>query len=53
VGGASGAGADREGVFDEHMPTPNQISVKREDVTCTGADLLAVPTATITEAGCG
>jgi malate synthase len=38
-------------VFDEHMPTPNQIGVKREDVHVTASDLLAVPTGSITEAG--
>ena len=30
-------------IFDEHMKTPNQISVKREDVHITQADLLKVP----------
>jgi malate synthase len=38
-------------VFDRMMPTPNQIAVKREDVAITAADLLAVPTGAITEAG--
>jgi malate synthase len=38
-------------VFDEHMPTPNQIHVKREDVHVTAADLLQVPTGDITESG--
>ena len=38
-------------VFDEHMKTPNQIHVKREDVNVTAADLLAVPTGDITEDG--
>lgn len=30
-------------VFDEHMPTPNQISRQRDDVNVTAADILAVP----------
>ena len=38
-------------IFDEHMKTPNQISVKREEVHVTAKDLLEVPTGTITEAG--
>ena len=38
-------------VFDELMPTPNQVDRKREDVHVTAADLLAVPDGTITEAG--
>ncbi|MEP7352825.1 MAG: malate synthase A [Acidobacteriota bacterium] len=38
-------------VFDEHMPTPNQIDVKREEVHVTAADLLKVPEGAITEAG--
>jgi malate synthase len=38
-------------VFDEYMPGPNQISVKREDVHVTAADLLAVPEGDITEEG--
>ncbi|MCX7570115.1 malate synthase A [Tumebacillus sp. DT12] len=38
-------------VFDENMPTPNQVHVKREDVRVTAADLLAVPEGSITEAG--
>ena len=38
-------------IFDEHMPTPNQISKKREAVNITAKDLLAVPTGTVTEAG--
>jgi malate synthase len=38
-------------VFDEGMPTPNQIDRKREDVHVTAADLLAVPEGKITEAG--
>ncbi|GMV38879.1 MAG: malate synthase [Myxococcales bacterium] len=38
-------------IFDEGMPTPNQIARKREDVHVTAADLLAVPTGTRTEEG--
>ena len=38
-------------IFDAHMPEPNQIHVKREDVRITAADLLAVPTGDITEDG--
>jgi len=38
-------------IFDEGMPTPNQISKKREDVHITAKDLLAPTEGTITEAG--
>jgi malate synthase len=38
-------------VFDAHMPTPNQIALGREDVDVSPADLLELPTGTITEAG--
>jgi malate synthase len=38
-------------IFDEHMKTPNQIHVKREDVHITQADLLQVPPGEITEKG--
>jgi malate synthase len=38
-------------IFDEHMKTPNQISVKRDDVHITAADLLKVPKGEITEKG--
>ncbi len=38
-------------IFDEHMKTPNQIFVRREDVHVTAKDLLEVPAGTITEAG--
>ncbi len=38
-------------VFNELMPTPNQVGKKREDVHVTAADLLAVPDGTITEGG--
>ncbi len=37
--------------FQEHMPTPNQIHRKREDVQVTAANLLEVPKGTITEEG--
>ena len=37
--------------FNEHMPTPNQIDRKREDVKVTADDLLEVPKGTITEVG--
>jgi malate synthase len=38
-------------VFDEYMPQPNQIDRKREEVKVTAADLLAIPSGTITEEG--
>ena len=38
-------------VFDQHMPGPNQVDRLRRDVNVTAADLLKVPTGTITEAG--
>jgi malate synthase len=38
-------------IFDQHMPTPNQIFVKREEVLVTAADLLKVPEGDITEKG--
>ncbi len=39
-------------VFDEHMPTPNQIHRQRDDINYTAADLLDFrPEAPITEAG--
>ncbi len=38
-------------IFDAHMPGPNQIDRKREDVQVTEADLLAVPTGSRTVAG--
>ncbi len=37
--------------FDEHMPQPNQISNKREDVSVTAADLLEKPEGPITMDG--
>ncbi|HMW95137.1 MAG TPA: malate synthase A [Chitinophagales bacterium] len=38
-------------IFNEYMPTPNQIFNKREDVHVTAADLLKVPEGTITLGG--
>jgi malate synthase len=39
-------------VFDEHMPTPNQVHRQRDDVNVTAADLLDFqPAKPITEAG--
>jgi malate synthase len=38
-------------IFDEHMPGPNQIEVKREDVHVTPGDLLAPHAGSITEQG--
>jgi malate synthase len=38
-------------IFDEFMPNANQIDNKRLDVNITEADLLTVPTGTITEIG--
>ena len=38
-------------IFDKYMPTPNQIHRKRDDVRVTAADLLAIPTGTITAGG--
>ena len=38
-------------IFDQKMPTPNQIHVKREDLNVTAKDLLTPPQGTITEAG--
>ncbi len=38
-------------IFDEHMPTPNQIERKRDDVTVTEADLIRLPEGTRTEEG--
>jgi malate synthase len=37
--------------FDKHMPQANQISKQRDDVNVTAAELLKVPTGTITEDG--
>ena len=38
-------------IFDKYMPTPNQIHRKRDDVDVKAADLLAIPTGTITAGG--
>jgi len=38
-------------VFDQLMPEPHQIQRRREDVSVTARDLLAVPEGTITERG--
>ncbi len=38
-------------IFDEHMPQPNQIARKREEVRVTAQDLTTVPEGSITEAG--
>jgi malate synthase len=38
-------------VFDRHMPAPNQLARRRDDVRVTASDLLAVPEGTITEGG--
>ena len=38
-------------VFDKHMPTKNQIHVKREDIQVTESDLLETPKGSITEEG--
>ena len=38
-------------VFDKAMPGPNQIARKRQDVHVSAADLVAVPSGTISEAG--
>jgi malate synthase len=40
------------GIFNQHMPTPNQIETKKlENFVCTEADLVQVPEGTITEDG--
>jgi malate synthase len=38
-------------VFDREMPDANQLSVLRDDITVTAADLLTVPEGKVTEAG--
>ena len=38
-------------VFDEHMPTPNQIERTREDVLVSAADLIQLPAGTRSEEG--
>ncbi|GAA4275649.1 malate synthase A [Aquimarina mytili] len=38
-------------VFDTHMPTANQMHVKRNDINISEDDLLAIPKGTITQKG--
>jgi malate synthase len=38
-------------IFDQHMKTPHQIHIQREDVKVTAADLFEVPEGQITEQG--
>jgi len=38
-------------IFNEHMPNPNQIEIKREDVVADAKALIEIPEGTITEAG--
>jgi malate synthase len=38
-------------IFDQHMPEPNQIARKRDDVSVTAKDLLTVPDGEITAEG--
>jgi malate synthase len=38
-------------VFDAHMPTSNQLHVRRDDLRVSAADLLATPVGSITRAG--
>ncbi|MDX2001912.1 MAG: malate synthase A [Chitinophagales bacterium] len=38
-------------VFDQYMPSANQIDKKREDVDVSAADLIRIPEGTITEEG--
>jgi len=38
-------------IFDRHMPTPNQVHRKRDDVVVSAKDLLEVPQGQITEKG--
>jgi malate synthase len=38
-------------VFNENMPTPNQLDKQLIDYQCVASDLLTVPAGTITEAG--
>jgi len=38
-------------VFDEHMPGPNQLDRKREEVSVAPADLLRLPEGVVTEKG--
>ena len=43
--------ATAKNVFDQHMPEPNQIGRKREDVNITRGDLLRLPEGVVTERG--
>ena len=38
-------------IFDQYMPTPNQLGVLREDVSVSREQLLAAPSGTVTRAG--
>ncbi len=38
-------------IFDAHMPGPNQLGVRREDVTVTPVDLMGIPDGQRTDAG--
>lgn len=38
-------------VFDQHMPTPNQISKQKPDPKIVAQDLIAVPRGAISERG--
>lgn len=38
-------------IFDTHMPMPNQMEIKRDDIIITEEDLVATPKGTITEKG--
>ena len=40
-----------QAIFDEHMPGPNQLEVRRDDAQATRDALIAPPTGTITRAG--
>ncbi len=46
-----GLAATARAAFDSVMDGPNQLSVRREDVDISAADLLQVPTGEITDAG--
>jgi malate synthase len=38
-------------IFNEHMPTPNQIHIERADLNITEEDLVETPKGTVTEVG--
>ncbi len=40
-----------EDAFNQHMPTKNQIHIKRRDVQISAQELIAVPEGTVTDAG--